>query len=361
MSVDISYKKQSALFLILIVVVFFVVEGSARSYEFFLQDCNLENAESLKKIDYFSKRQICYDQQNLVYSQNPILSLIPNQHLKTVNINSDGFRGSELDTDYTYRVFVIGGSTVFGAGLPSDEFTIPSKLEKLLNEQENKTEVINAGISSITSFEELYHIKEKLLDYNPNMIIIYNGVNDVFYKKINEPEILDSDSDSETKDYQRYLRSPVVLYRSFILPLMNTEIFDSPGNHHSVEKYDPIISQKIASLWEKRMNEFCEISEMKNIESIVIIQPALYNEKKLLSNFEESIVRENIHGQKTFEEIIENSKNLENCSLVLDYTAIFENVSDSIYFDQVHTNSLGNKIISERMFHDIHYLVDSEN
>ena len=188
-----------------------------------------------------------------------------------------------------------------------------------------------------------------------------NCVNDVFYKKINEPEILDSDSDSETKDYQRYLRSPVVLYRSFILPLMNIEIFDSPGNHHSVEKYDPIISQKIASLWEKRMNEFCEISKMKNIESIVIIRPALYNEKKLLSNFEESIVRENIHGQKTFEEIIEKSKNLENCSLVLDYTAIFENVSDSIYFDQVHTNSLGNKIISERMFHDIHYLVDSEN
>ena len=109
------------------------------------------------------------------------------------------------------------------------------------------------------------------------------------------------------------------------------------------------------------MNEFCEISKMKNIESIVIIQPALYNEKKLLSNFEESIVRENIHGQKTFEEIIEKSKSLENCSLVLDYTAIFENVSDSIYFDQFHTNSLGNKIISERMFHDIHYLVDSEN
>ena len=117
MSVDISYKKQSTLFLILIVIVFFVVEGSARSYEFFLQDCNLENAESLKKIDYFSKRQICYDQQNLVYSQNPILSLIPNQHLKTVNINSDGFRGSELETDYTYRVFVIGGSTVFGLSL----------------------------------------------------------------------------------------------------------------------------------------------------------------------------------------------------------------------------------------------------
>ena len=97
-------------------------------------------------------------------------------------------------------------------------------------------------------------------------------------------------------------------------------------------------------------NSFCEISEMKNIESIVIIQPALYNEKKLLSNFEESIVRENIHGQKTFEEIIENSKNLENCSLVLDYTAIFENVSDSIYFDQVHTNSLGNKIIYDSKY-----------
>tara|TARA_B100000029_G_scaffold256428_1_gene253145 strand:+ start:358 stop:1437 length:1080 start_codon:yes stop_codon:yes gene_type:complete len=359
MSVYISYKKQSALFLILIIVVFFVIEGSARGYEFFLQDCNLENAESLKKLDYFLKRQICYDQQNLVYSENPVLSLIPNQHLATVNINSDGFRGSELEKDYSYRVFVIGGSTVFGAGLPSDEFTISSKLENLLNKQENKIEVINAGISSITSFEELYHIKEKLLDYNPNMIIIYNGVNDVFYKKINESEILDTDS--EIKDYQRYLRSPVVLYRSFILPLMNTEIFDSPGNQHNAGKYDLVVSQKIASMWEKRINEFCELSNMKNFESVIIIQPALYNEKKSLSNFEESIVRENTHGKKTFDEIIERSKNLENCSLVLDYSAIFENVSDSIYFDQVHTNSLGNEIIAERMFHDIHYLIDSEN
>jgi lysophospholipase L1-like esterase len=339
----------------LILVVFFVVEGSARTYEFFAQDCNLQNAKSLDDLNYFLKRQICYDQQNLIYFENPVLSLVPNQHLSTVNINNDGFRGPELETNPSYRIFIIGGSTVFGAGLPSDEFTISSKLDEFLNDDDNTIEVINAGISSITSFEELYHIEKNILNYNPDMIIIYDGVNDIFYKKINQSEILNEKS--ETKDYQRYLRSPVVLYRYFILPLMNAEIFDSPGNQHKVNNYDPLLTQNLASLWEERMNKFCELSVNNDIRSVVIVQPALYNGKKPLSYYEESIVKENIHGKKTFDEIIERSKNLENCSLVLDYTAIFENIPDSIYFDQVHTNSLGNNIIAEKTSDEILFLI----
>ncbi|MBM15530.1 MAG: hypothetical protein CMH75_05525 [Nitrospina sp.] len=355
MSVDISYKKQSALFLILIITVFSVAEGSARIFELFFQDCRLENADSLNNLDYFSKRQICYDQQNLIYSEFPVLSLVPNQNFSTVNINSDGFRGSELKSDSTFRIFVVGGSTVFGAGLPGDEFTISSKLENNLKKQNSKIEVINAGISSITSFEELYHINEKLLNYNPDMIIIYDGVNDVFYKRLNETE--PQNDESEIKEYQRYLRSPVVLYRNFILPLINTNVFDSPGDQKSTDTYDPVISEKISILWQQRMQEFCNLSIKNEFESVIIIQPALYNGKKTLSDFEELILEKNIHGEKTFEQILTKSKNLENCSLVLDYTEIFQNTPESIYFDQVHTNSLGNEIIAEKMYEDIQFLI----
>jgi lysophospholipase L1-like esterase len=352
MSVDISYKKQSALFLILIVVVFFVVEGSARTYEFFVQDCNLENAESLNNMDYFLKRQICYDQQNLIYSANPVLSLIPNQHLSTVNINNDGFRGPELELYDTYRVFVIGGSTVFGAGLPSDEFTISAQLENFLRKDMNNIEVINAGVSSITSFEELYHIKDKILKYDPDMIIIYDGVNDIFYKKIVEPKITNNEED-ELKNYQRYLRSPVVFYRYFILPLINYEILDSPGKHYPSDNYNHTTSEKLSLLWEKRMSDFCKLSVENNFTSVVIVQPALYNGKKPLSIYEESIYETNTHGEKTFEKLIEKSNTLNNCSLVLDLSYVFENTTEDVYFDQVHTNSLGNQIIAKKIYHEL--------
>mgnify|MGYP005644577069 CR=1 FL=1 len=351
MSVNVSYQKQSVLFLFLIIIVFLIAEGSARTYELFIQDCGLEKADSLNDLDYFLKRQICYDQQSIIYSQAPVLSLVPNQHFATININDDGFRGSEINMDNNYRIFVIGGSTVFGAGSPGDEFTISSELEKLLKEKYHDIEVINAGISSITSFEELYHIKNKIINYQPDMVIIYDGVNDIFYKKIIEPKILDQEI--EIKDWQRYLHSPVVLYRYLLLPMINSEIINSPGQISLSENNDLIMSEKISTLWEQRMTEFCNLSIKNNFKSVVIVQPALYNEKKPLSDFEKSIYKKNVYGLTTFDALIEESEKLNNCSLVLDLSDVFEDTFDSVYFDQVHTNNLGNKIIAERIYREI--------
>ena len=355
-SVTVPLKKQIIFGLFALVIILAALEGSARTYEFFLQDCNLEKADTLKHLDYFLKRQICNDEGSVIYSQKPVLSIVPNQHLATVNINNDGFRGPEINTNDKYRIFMIGGSTVFGAGLPGDEYTIPFELEKLLKEKQVDIEVINAGISSITSFEELYYIKEKLVNYAPNMIIVYDGVNDIFYKKISEQKILNEEE--EIKNYQRYLRTPVVFYRNILLPVINSEILDSPGKNIQHELYDETVSNKITLLWEKRMTEFCKISTENNFESIVIIQPALYTGKKPLSDFEKSIYEKNTHGEKTFEKIIQNSRNLNSCSLVLDFSNVFENISDGVYFDQVHVNNMGNKIIAKKIADEISFLIN---
>ncbi|RZD48942.1 MAG: hypothetical protein CXT78_00045 [Thaumarchaeota archaeon] len=101
------------------------------------------------------------------------------------------------------------------------------------------------------------------------------------------------------------------------------------------------------------MTEFCNLSIKNNFESIVIIQPALYNEKKPLSDFEKFLFKKNVYGLTTFDALIEKSENLNNCSLVLDLSDIFGNTSDSVYFDQVHTNNLGNKIIAEKIYDEL--------
>ena len=62
------------------------------------------------------QQQICKDNNSIMYEVDGILNYAPNQSMKTININSHGFRGdefSEIKDSDTYRIFLVGGSTVF--------------------------------------------------------------------------------------------------------------------------------------------------------------------------------------------------------------------------------------------------------
>jgi len=363
MSVQVSYKKQTLFGIILLLCVASIFETGARFYEFFVQDCNLDDAVTLSEYDYFLKRYICYDQQIIEYANQPVLTIVPNQHFTTININNEGFRGKEINVSKTnndYRIIMIGGSTVFGASLSNDNQTIPFELNKKFGEKYNNVEVINAGISSITSFEELYHFKEKLIQLEPNMVIIYDGANDVDYKRTSDPENLDTDKDKlQIKDFQKYLRSPVVMYRTILVPIINSEtvnILDtddvSVTSNSSIHNSSNL-PQLITSLWYDHIKEFCQISNEKQIKSIVIIQPTLDQSKKPLTDYEYSIYQENILNKKIFDMLIQKSENLTNCSGVYDFTNVFENTDSGVYVDWVHLNGLGNKIIANNIYEKI--------
>jgi len=357
-SVQVSYKKQIAFGIVFLICILGVLEISARTFYFWFGDCNSANVETMN-YDYFLKKQICYDQQTLAYDEQPVLTIIPNQHFATININNDGFRGNEIDSINefdSFRIMMIGGSALFGAGMSMDDETIPNQLNKIIHETHSNVEVINAGIPGITSFQELYHIKNKLINFNPDMIIIYDGANDVTYKMITDPVILtDDDKKSQLKDFQVYFKAPVIFYRYVVYPIINlqssvesTNIFISPN-----KQYDDEVSRQIAFLWEKRMTEFCKISNEKNIQSIVIIQPTLAHGKKELSNFEKTLWTKNIHFEKTFDYLIQKSENLTDCTMVRNFSDIFENVDDGIYFDNVHLNNEGNKIVANKIYNEI--------
>jgi|LWDU01.1.fsa_nt_gi lysophospholipase L1-like esterase len=362
MSVQVSYKKQTLFGIILLLCIFSIFESGSRFYEFFMGYCGLENDEILSEYDYFLIRTTCYDFQNIAYDTQPVLTIIPNQHFTTVNINNDGFRGAEINeskTNNDYRIIVIGGSTVFGAGVGTDNNTFPYELNNKFKEKFNNVEVINAGISSLTSFEELYHFKEKLIQLEPNLVIIYDGWNDVGYKRTNEPEILNTDENKlQLKDFQKYLRTPVVLYRYVLLPILDLQSSSNldPNNTPTVNKldlYDPQISNSVASLWYKHMNEFCQISKENQIQSVIILQPTLNHGTKPLTNYERSNYVKNIYFEKTFELLIQKSKDLNDCSMVSDFSNVFIDVTRGVYLDQGHLNPFGNKIIAEKIYEKI--------
>ena len=126
-----------------------------------------------------------------IFDQNPKQATIDvlrnfsgDSKVDTININSLGFRGDEfskIKPDRTYRIFVVGSSPVFGYGATSDETTISGFIQEFLNGKDFgfDIEVINSGIQAVSSDTELELVKRKLITFSPDLIIIYDGWNDL--------------------------------------------------------------------------------------------------------------------------------------------------------------------------------------
>jgi len=84
MSVQVTYKKQFLLFIILILVFLVLVEISLQIIE---PKCNFINSEIFSDYNIFEKNEMCSSYQSLLYDHsNPIPYLIPSQHYDNLNI-----------------------------------------------------------------------------------------------------------------------------------------------------------------------------------------------------------------------------------------------------------------------------------
>ena len=179
MSVQVSYKKQFIFGIIGILILLLVIEAVANVWWITQINCEFEQNEMFRDIDEDKKRQLCLDFYELKATGGV---LVPNQILDSITINSLGFRGSEFSEIKqldTYRIFMVGGSTMFGAGATADETTIPGFTQGFLNERDFgfDIEVINAGIQGADSDSELNLTEQKLRKFNPDLIIVYDGWN----------------------------------------------------------------------------------------------------------------------------------------------------------------------------------------
>ena len=88
-------------------------------------------------------------------------------------INSHGFKSPNLaikKPENTYRIFCVGGSTVYGKGNLNNW---PSKLNEIIKKNSKSAlnyEVINAGVPAYTSFHTLSQLTSKLVQFDPDLI-----------------------------------------------------------------------------------------------------------------------------------------------------------------------------------------------
>ncbi|OQA58384.1 MAG: GDSL-like Lipase/Acylhydrolase [Candidatus Omnitrophica bacterium ADurb.Bin277] len=93
------------------------------------------------------------------------------------------FRGvfhEEKKPQGVFRILCLGGSSTWGWPLEDTEKIYPAVLETMLNRQfsKNKFEVINAGVGGYSTFQVLMYLKQRLLNFSPDLVTLCVGAND---------------------------------------------------------------------------------------------------------------------------------------------------------------------------------------
>jgi lysophospholipase L1-like esterase len=131
--------------------------------------------------------------KDLAWTPHPYLSYYPTPNYrkgKTYH-NSLSYRNDEFSLEKpsdTYRIVALGGSSTYDVRIEDNAATFTAQLQKLLKEDYGyqNVEVINAGVPGYNSWEILVNLEFRVLDLDPDLVIIYEGTNDV-HARLVEP------------------------------------------------------------------------------------------------------------------------------------------------------------------------------
>jgi len=308
MSVQVSYKKQFVLMLFLLITLLVVVEVLVNIWLYNFYRCDFEEQNQYFKnwVNEETSRKICLESLEYNFMNQEIKKIegaTKTLDENLVYINSEGFRGpefSKVKPENTFRIFFLGGSTTFGLGV-LDNQTYPYYYQQMLDDTnlDFNFQVINAGWSGWASVRETNVIKDRFLDYEPDLFIVLDGFNEI---------------DKEVK------------------------------------KNNPDYS---ATLWKERWIEACNLGKQKGFGVIVTLQPLVNSGKKLLTVQESEMLMklENRYPTELYLEYADQLNGLEkHCNVVQDLRGIYNDVSEPIFFDYVHVGPRGNQILAENMY-----------
>lgn len=148
----------------------------------------------------------------LGYTATPGYPSVPVPRGRAANRhNALGFRGAELETPKPpgrFRVACIGGSTTYTSEVRNWRLSYPALLQEELVRGGADADVINAGLASWTSFEALINFELRLLPLEPDLLVVYHGVNDLHARLVWPPEAYGPDNSGTRGGIESYVFLP---------------------------------------------------------------------------------------------------------------------------------------------------------
>ncbi|MBP7654784.1 SGNH/GDSL hydrolase family protein, partial [Candidatus Dependentiae bacterium] len=346
-------KLKKNKFKILFSIIFFLLITELFSYTYIkinpkinLDSDKVEDGQNLKK--YYFKPHHYY-----------ALEVNPEYISESIKVNQYGLRGKPINEKQKneIRIACLGGSTT--QDMISDEkFTYTNLLETKLNgyyKHKNKfVSVINGGVGTYTTAETLIAYIFKIYHLNPDIIIIYHGINDlitqVYYKKSypdnRQYRKVWEDKNHNLPDFYYFLKNHFYFFKFIHYVFFKNKQYDvwsvSLNKLDFSDKYD-----NPESLQNVEKNNFGEYFRY-NLQSLITL--GLTQKKTIiLTTFigdEKYCTQAEIRGLKKINYII-RKLSADNNIYLFDLEKIYNETppEKSIFLpeDSVHFNEYGNE------------------
>jgi lysophospholipase L1-like esterase len=346
--------------------------------------------------------------------------LVENQQHKYWQINERGFRDRDpvplAKPQDEIRIFLLGGSTAFGHGTPSDRSTIgeylearlqqrlqqqqgspqqyrseslpqePDKLKaalaKPLKIKEGKYRVINAAVPGYSSGNELAQLALQIVNYKPDLIIVLNGYSDLMLDageqatEIPQLEAYGGDTPTDVKSYISQVIQPLE-DTSYLAQIarehwLNSDrasdktnfiLSESPENLTQYLPTDTAELQRRVDRFAQNHQQMMRIAAGAKIPLIIAMQPEITGrDPSKLTPREGAIATQLGRGyirqvKKLYPEFVEANKALEQ-SFPHNIKAVnLYNLSDKYpspsFIDAIHLNEKANQQVAEQLYYAI--------
>jgi lysophospholipase L1-like esterase len=272
-----------------------------------------------------------------------------------VNVDKNGFRITKNQGPWPpelnkLNVFLFGGSTVFGYGIPDDQ-TIASYLQQLLSDKlRREVRVYNFGRGSYYSTQERI-LLEKLLTsgFLPDLAVFVDGYNDFYFHFSDEP--------SFTNTLKLFDKKGILLLNDLPMTRMITSLKDMVSS--TLEKKQENLRSEEEKYNNKSVNTHVVNRYMTNkklIEAVTAIyavrpvfvwQPVAtykYDVNYHLfagDGFDKHLYSR--YGYRYMEELIENEPLGDNFLWCADMQ---EHLQEPLYVDSVHYSAKMSKMLA---------------
>jgi lysophospholipase L1-like esterase len=247
------------------------------------------------------------------------------------------------------RIFVFGGSTIWGTGT-RDDHTIPSAIAKGLAERGIAARVTNFGESGYVSGQETIALLRELQSGNvPNLVIFYDGVNDVFSAlQSGRAGIPQNEGERQqdfrsTKDLDEWLAAlPHVLGGVERL----AHWLSPPPEPPPAE----VLAPQVVSAYLANLRVIRAVARDYGFGAVFFWQPSVFA-KRSPSAGEQAIIDASLayhrHLQLATDEALREAA--RETPDLFDLSTLFDDLEGSVFLDSSHLSEAGNRLIAEAM------------
>jgi hypothetical protein len=262
------------------------------------------------------------------------------------------------------RIFMLGGSTV-AYGKPP----LPVYVEQeLMRRGVEGVRVFNYGVISQNSSQELAHLVFHVLDSEPDIVVTYDGGNDIIDPLLYDPRpgypfnFLAYENNVFFKDVKEYPLLPLLAYGSDMMRHLFRSYFFEKFGHFSALRMDVdygsyLWSEKIARIYANNLMKVGRICRSYNIEYVAFMQPLFFYKHNAVSEIEKNMLKDwpekeeklvvpytNDVRQRILRNIKEEQKKFPFS--FYDLSGIFNDSTNAVYTDCIHVNDESNKKIA---------------